>query len=82
MSFNDAASTTGEVFDEMNGSGSNNATVNFVNVLDTNTVDIDQASFADFDYNEMDAGVDDHGGEHEVEELHEGVYEQEQPKKA
>ena len=52
-----------------------------MNLLDTNTVDIDQAPFADFDYNEMEGGVDDHGGEDEVEEVDEGAYEQAQAKK-
>ena len=47
--------------------GSTNATAEFVNLLDTNTADIDQAPFAAFDYNETEGGVDDHGGE---EELH------------
>ena len=46
-----------------------------------NLLDIDQAPFADFDYNEMEGGVDDHGGEDEVEEIDEGVYEQAQAKK-
>ena len=49
--------------------------------MDTNTVDIDQAPIADFDYNEMDGGVDGHGGEDE-EEIDEGVYDQAQAKKA
>ena len=35
--------------------------------MDTNADDIDQAPFVDFDYNEMDGGVDDHGGEDEVD---------------
>ena len=39
--------------------------------MDTNAVDIDQAPFAAFDYNETEGGVDDHGGE-EVEEIDEG----------
>ncbi|KAE8802163.1 Lactation elevated protein 1 [Hordeum vulgare] len=57
-----------DVFDEMAGSGgSNNATVEFVNLLDTNAVDINQSPFADFDYNEIEGGMDDHGGEDEVE---------------
>ena len=50
-------------------------------MFDTNAVDIDQAPFADFDYNEMEGGMDDHGGEDEVEEIDEGVYEQAQEKK-
>ena len=49
-----------------------------MNLLDTNAVDIDQALFAAFDYNEMERGVDDHGGEEEVEEIDEGAYEQSQ----
>ena len=57
----------------------NNATAEFVNLLDTNAVDIDQAPFAAFDYNETEGGVDDHGGE-EVEEIDEGAYEQSQTK--
>ena len=61
--------------------GSNNATAEFVNLLGTNPVDIDQALFANFDYNEMQGGVDDNSGEDEVEEVDEGVYEQAQAKK-
>ncbi|XBJ07330.1 hypothetical protein VPH35_012875 [Triticum aestivum] len=62
MPFDGAAPPTSEAFDEMAGSGgSNNATTEFVNLLDTNAVDIDQAPFAAFDYNETEAGVDDHG---------------------
>ncbi|KAE8821834.1 galacturonosyltransferase 14 [Hordeum vulgare] len=68
MPSNGAASTTRELFDEMAGSGSNNVVVEFVHLLDTNTVDIDQDPIAGFDYNEMEGGVDDHGGEDEVEE--------------
>ncbi|KAE8815973.1 hypothetical protein D1007_06512 [Hordeum vulgare] len=42
--FYDAASTAGEVFDERAGSGgSNNAAAEFVNLLATNAIDIDQA---------------------------------------
>ena len=44
-------------------------------MLDTNAVDIDQAPFADFNYNEME-------GEDEVEEVDEGAYEQAQAKKS
>ncbi|XBI20128.1 hypothetical protein VPH35_061488 [Triticum aestivum] len=62
MPFNGAAPPASEVFDEMAGSGgSNNATTEFVNLLDTNAVDIDQAPFEPFDYNETEGGVDDHG---------------------
>lgn len=52
--------------------GSNNATVEFMNLLDTNAVDIDQVPFAAFDYNETEGGMDDHGGEEELEEIDEG----------
>ena len=51
-----------------------------MNLLDTNAVDIDQAPFEPFDYNETEGGVDDHGGEEEVEEIDEGAYEQSQTK--
>ena len=37
--------------------------------MDTNTVDIDRAPFVDLNCNEMEGGVDDHGGEDEVEEV-------------
>ena len=40
---------------------SNNATAEFMNLLDTNAVDIDQVPFEAFYYNETVAGVDDHG---------------------
>ena len=48
---------------------SNNATTEFVNLLDTNVVDIDQAPFEPFDYNETDGGVEDHGCADELEEI-------------
>ena len=54
----------------------------FVNLLDTNVVDIDQAPSAEFDYNETEGGVDDHGGEEELEEIDEVASEQAQAKKA
>ena len=44
--------------------------------MDTNVVDIDQAPFAEFDYNETEGGMDDHGGEDGLEEIDEGAYEQ------
>ncbi|KAE8794512.1 galacturonosyltransferase 14 [Hordeum vulgare] len=81
--FYDAASTAAEVFNERAGSGgSNNAAAEFVNLLATNAVDIDQALIAGFDYNELEGGVDDHGSEDEVEEVDEGTYQQSQGKKA
>nr|XP_045089502.1 uncharacterized protein LOC123497228 [Aegilops tauschii subsp. strangulata] len=83
MPLNGAAFTASEVFDEMAGiGGSNNATTEFVNLLDTNAVDIDQAPFAAFDYNEMEGGVDDHSDEEELEEIDEGEYEQAQARKS
>ncbi|KAE8782516.1 galacturonosyltransferase 14 [Hordeum vulgare] len=67
--FYGAASTAGDVFDERAGSyGSNNAAAEFVNLLATNAVDIDQAPITDFYYNEMEGGIDDDTGEDEVEE--------------
>ena len=51
-----------------------------MSLLDTNTVDIDQAPFVAFDYDETEGGVDDHGGEEEVEEIDEVAYEQSQTK--
>ncbi|KAE8815673.1 Lactation elevated protein 1 [Hordeum vulgare] len=61
--FYGAASTIGKVSDERAGSGiSNNATAEFVNLLATNVVDIDQAPIAGFNYDELEGGVDDHGG--------------------
>ncbi|KAE8816952.1 putative galacturonosyltransferase 14 [Hordeum vulgare] len=59
-------------------SGSNDATVEFINLLDTNTIDIDRAPIVDFDYN----GTDGHGGEDEVEEIDEGAYGQGQAEKS
>ncbi|XP_044947533.1 uncharacterized protein LOC123396757 [Hordeum vulgare subsp. vulgare] len=73
MSSNSVASTASEVFDEMAGSGGlNNVAVEFVNLLKTNAVDIDQAPIAGFDYNELEGGVDDHDGEDEVEKKKDG----------
>ncbi|KAE8775124.1 Lactation elevated protein 1 [Hordeum vulgare] len=79
MLFNNIASTASEVFDEM--VGSNDVYTEFVNLLVSNTVDIDQALMGDFNYNEIDGGVDGHGGEEEVEEIDEEVYDQVQAKK-
>ncbi|KAE8779963.1 putative galacturonosyltransferase 14 [Hordeum vulgare] len=59
-------------------SGSNNATNEFMNMLDTNAVDIDQASFEPFNYNETDDGVDDHGVADELEEIEAEAFEQSQ----
>ena len=61
-----------------NSGGSNNASAEFVNLLDTNAIDIDQAPFAAFDYNETEGSVDDHGDEEEPEAIDEGAYEQSQ----
>ncbi|KAE8770660.1 putative galacturonosyltransferase 14 [Hordeum vulgare] len=81
MPFNDAAPPASEVFDEMTRSGcSNNATTEFVNMLDTNAADIDQASFEPFYYNETDGGVDDHGCADELEEIEAEAFEQSQAK--
>ena len=49
-------------------------------MLDTNAVDIDQAPFAAFDYNETEGGVDDHGCEEELDEIEAEAYEQSQAK--
>ncbi|KAE8792810.1 galacturonosyltransferase 14 [Hordeum vulgare] len=69
MPLNNFAPPAAEVFDEMAGSGSNNATNEFMNMLYTNAVDIDQASFEPFNYNETDGDVDDHGAADELEEI-------------
>ncbi|KAE8790571.1 galacturonosyltransferase 14 [Hordeum vulgare] len=62
--FNDATSTASEVFDQRAESGGlNNVAAEFVNLLDTNAIDIDQAPIAGFEYNELEGGVDEHGGE-------------------
>ena len=60
--------------------GSNNVTAEFVNLLENNVVDIDEAPFTAFEYNEMEGGMDDHGGEEELEEIDEMAYEQSQAK--
>ena len=49
-------------------------------MLDTNAVDIDQAPFATFDYNETKGGMDDHGCEEELEEIEAEAYEKSQTK--
>ena len=49
-------------------------------MLDTNAVDIDQAPFKPFDYNETEGGVDDHGCADELEEIEAEAYEQSQAK--
>ena len=51
-----------------------------MNLLDTNAVDIDQAPFASFDYNETEGGVDDHGCADELEEIEAEAFEQSQAK--
>ncbi|KAE8814316.1 Lactation elevated protein 1 [Hordeum vulgare] len=79
MPLNNSAPPAAEVFDKMAGrSGSNNATNEFMNMLDTNAVDIDQASFEPFNYNETDGGVDDHGVADELEEIEAEAFEQSQ----
>ncbi|KAE8811908.1 galacturonosyltransferase 14 [Hordeum vulgare] len=81
MTFNGAALLASEVFDEMAGSGgSNNPTSEFVNLLDTNVVDIDQAPFAAFDYIETEGGVDDYGCEEDLAEIKAEAYEISQSK--
>ncbi|KAE8789960.1 putative galacturonosyltransferase 14 [Hordeum vulgare] len=81
MPFTGAAPPASEVFNKMAGSGgSNNPTSEFVNLLDTNVVDIDQAPFAAFDYNEMEGGVDDHGSEDDLADIEAESYEQSQSK--
>ncbi|KAE8766880.1 galacturonosyltransferase 14 [Hordeum vulgare] len=77
MLLNDPDPPAVEVFDEMAGSGgSNNATTEFMNMLDTNVVHIDQASFEPFNYNETNGGVDDHGAADELEEIEAEAFEQ------
>ena len=49
-----------------------------MNLLDTNAVDIDQAPFEPFDYNETEGGVDDHGCEDELAEIEAEAYKQSQ----
>ena len=57
------------------------ATAKFVHMLDDNAVDIDQAPIGDYDYNDMDGGVDRHGVEEdEVEKIGEGVFDKAQAK--
>ncbi|KAE8790684.1 putative galacturonosyltransferase 14 [Hordeum vulgare] len=81
MPLNDVGPPAAEVFDESAESGgSNNATTEFMNMLDTNAVDIDQASFEPFNYNETDGGVVDHGAADELEEIEAEVFEQSQAK--
>ena len=51
-----------------------------MNLLDTNAVDIDQAPFEPFSYNEMEGSVDDHGCADELEEIEAEAYERSQAK--
>ena len=51
-----------------------------MNLLDTNAVDIDQAPFEPFDYNETDDSVDDHGCADELEEIEAESFEESQSK--
>ncbi|KAE8778836.1 putative galacturonosyltransferase 14 [Hordeum vulgare] len=77
MPLNDPAPPAAEVFDEMARSGGpNNATTEFMNMLNTNAVDIVQASFEPFNCNETDDGVDDHGAADELEEIETEAFEQ------
>ena len=48
--------------------------------MDTNTVDIDQAPFEPFNYNETEGSVDDHGCADELEEIEAEANEQSQTK--
>ncbi|XBJ09668.1 hypothetical protein VPH35_014702 [Triticum aestivum] len=82
MPFNGAAPPASELVTcyRLLCDGSNNATTEFVNLLDTNAVDIDQAPFEPFDYNETEGGVDDHGCADELEEIEAEAFEQSQAK--
>ena len=61
--------------------GLHDATADFVQMLDDNTVDIDQAPIGDYNYNEMDGGMHGHGEEEDdVEEVDEGVFDEAQAK--
>ena len=51
-----------------------------MNLLDTNAVDIDQAPFEPFDYNEMEDGVDDHGCADDLAEIEAEAFENSQAK--
>ncbi|KAE8807683.1 Lactation elevated protein 1 [Hordeum vulgare] len=62
--------------------GSNNVVADFVNLLGTDTVDIEQAPITGFDYKELRGDMDEHDGEDEVEEVDEGTYQQSQAKKS
>ncbi|KAE8804469.1 putative galacturonosyltransferase 14 [Hordeum vulgare] len=70
------------MFNEMGARDNlHDATVEFVHLLDDNTVDIDQAPIDDYGYNELDDGVHYHSQEeHGVEEVDNGVFDQEQAK--
>ncbi|KAE8785455.1 putative galacturonosyltransferase 14 [Hordeum vulgare] len=63
------------VFDEMDASDDlHDATAEFVHLLDDNTVDIHQASFGDYSYDELDDGLHGHDKEeYGVEEVDRGV---------
>ena len=61
--------------------GLHDATADFVQILDDNTVDIDQAPIGDYGYNEMDGGVHGHGEEEDdVQEVDEGMLDEAQAK--
>ena len=51
-----------------------------MNLLDTNAVDIDQAPFEPFDYNETEGGVDDHGCADDLAEIEAEAFENSQAK--
>ena len=51
-----------------------------MNLLDTNTIDINKALFTAFNYHETEGGVDDHGCEEELEEIEAEAFEQSQAK--
>lgn len=59
--------------------GLHDAAADFVQMLDDNTVHINQAPIGDYGYNELDGG---HGEEDDVEEVDEGVYDEAQAKHA
>ena len=51
-----------------------------MNLLDTNAVDIDQAPFEPFDYNETECDVDDHGCADDLAEIEAEAFENSQEK--
>ncbi|KAE8815839.1 putative galacturonosyltransferase 14 [Hordeum vulgare] len=80
MPADDYAAGAANMFDEMDArDGLHDPTIEFVHLLDDNTIAVDQALVGDYSYSELDGGVHGHSEKEDgVKEVDKGVFDQEQ----